>query len=253
MTSGIFIDLTGERFGKLLVLAKSERRGPKNQLRWTCRCDCGRQCDPYGYSLRNGATTSCGCGRIGGYTATNGRQMLTQERLKELLHYDPETGLFRWRIKPSRTAEIDDVAGNIHVDGYRVIGIDGKIYRAARLAWLYIHGAFPKGLIDHKSGDRSDDRICNLRPATAAENARNAPEKSTRPGHLKGAYLNKKTGRWFSAIRVNHKSRRLGTFATREEAHAAYCRAAQELHGEFAREGGRHPLYFSRIRDPRGV
>ena len=98
------------------------------------------------------------------------RLLITAERLRELLHYDAETGVFRWKVRPYRTSiQSGTVAGMIYA-GYRRIRVDGQMYQAHRLAWFYIHGHWPVNLIDHKNTIRDDNRLSNLREATRAEN-----------------------------------------------------------------------------------
>jgi len=94
-------------------------------------------------------------------------------RFKELLAYNPDTGQFRRCITVADNAKVDSVAGYVDFRGYRTIMIDGKRYRAGRLAWLFVHGKWPKPEIDHINRDRSDDRIGNLREATKHQNRRN--------------------------------------------------------------------------------
>jgi hypothetical protein len=116
------------------------------------------------------------------------------------------------------------------VRGYWVIGIAGKLYKAHRLAWLYVYGDLPEYL-DHINRNRTDNRISNLREATKPQNGGNA--KVRRDGRLKGAYWHKREKRWASAIGINGKSIWLGQYATEEEAHAAYCKAAKKKYKEF--------------------
>src|SRR3954470_6742060 len=101
-------------------------------------------------------------------------EILDATRLRELLRYDPDTGDFIWTAKSSAKARnvLGDRAGHIDSQGYRLIYIDGKRYRAHWLAWMYVHGYLPK-LVDHKNGHRSDNRIANLREATVSLNAQN--------------------------------------------------------------------------------
>lgn len=154
---------------------------------------------------------------------------MTQERLKELLDYDPETGAFRWRVANSRAVKVGQVAGCIKSDGYAGITVDGRRYMAHRIAWFYVYGQFPKHYIDHKNHIRSDNRLYNLREATPSESA--AHRGCWRNG-LKGCHLN---GRWQARIRKNSKHIHLGYFDTEQEAHEAYMKAAKELFGEFAK------------------
>ena len=114
---------------------------------------------------------------------------LTQERLKELLHYDPETGVFRWKVDRPKGVKIGNKAGTLDQDGYRKISLDGKRFYAHRLVWLYVHGEFPFDQIDHKNRVPDDNRLVNLRQATSGENRANS--KTTHLG-MKGAYFHKR-------------------------------------------------------------
>ena len=98
---------------------------------------------------------------------------LTVERLRELLSYDPATGKFLWRVG-RQCMRAGAVAGATEVQGYRVIKIDGKIYKAHRLAWLYVTGEWPPEEIDHKNTDPQDNVWSNLRLATHSQNQANA-------------------------------------------------------------------------------
>jgi heme-degrading monooxygenase HmoA len=162
---------------------------------------------------------------------------LTAERLRELLAYDPAAGVFTWRVdvRGGAWVKAGHVAGTIHSrDGYRQISICKVQHKAHRLAWLYVTGAWPSEQIDHVNGDRSDNRIANLREASAAGNARNARRRIDNVSGFKGAY-EYRPGKWRAYINKDGRRINLGTFATPEEAHAAYVAAAQEHHGEFAR------------------
>lgn len=93
--------------------------------------------------------------------AGSGKIRVTRERLREVLSYDKRTGAFRWKIGTQRS-KAGDVAGSVTVNGYRVIGIDGRLYNATRLAWLYNHDEWPEHQIAHRNGDKTDDSIGNL-------------------------------------------------------------------------------------------
>jgi len=157
--------------------------------------------------------------------------MITTERLRELLDYNPETGVFRWRA-PRRGVmrKSAGVAGVLFSKGYRYIGIEGRKYYAHRLAWFYAHGRWPACQIDHINGLRDDNRIANLREATSRDNNRNSKPKVL---GRKGIRL---MGRkWAARIKVDGRGVHLGMFATAEAAHAAYRKAAAEYFGKFAR------------------
>ena len=128
-----------------------------------------------------------------------------------------------------------DVAGGpSNSKGYWVITLDSCLFLAHRLAWLYVHGAMPPGHIDHIDGDPTNNRIANLRLATRSENCSNSRPRPSISG-LKGAHWRAQRKTWVCKIQKDGKRFYFGDFATAEEAHAAYVKAAAELHGEFAR------------------
>lgn len=167
--------------------------------------------------------------------------MITAKRLRELLSYDPETGGFTRLVRMGRCPAGETVFGAVARSGdgrisHRVIGAGGKNYLAHRLAWLYVHGKWPDAIIDHKNGDPLDNRLCNLREATPSQNSWNMRLHSRSSSGLKGAYKHSlQPGKWIAIICKNRKQKNLGTFDTKEAAHAAYCAAARDLFGEFAR------------------
>jgi len=153
--------------------------------------------------------------------------MLTAERARKLLSYDPETGVFRWRVTHRR----GEVAGTIDKKGYRHICIDYVMHKAHRLAFLMIVGEWPKAFIDHINHQPDDNRWSNLREAARFQNARN--RLARKDAVLKGVSRTP-NNTWRAQIFLNGKNTGLGTFATPEQAHAAYRRAAAEHFGEFA-------------------
>jgi hypothetical protein len=161
--------------------------------------------------------------------------MLTADRLRACLSYDAQTGEFR-RLLARGNCRVGEVAGTISGSGHRVIRVDGRSYKAARLAWLHTFGEWPSPHIDHINGVRSDDRLRNLRPATPAQNSRNRqPHKTRTSGHLKGTYWHKANRKWTAAIMVDGSQTYLGSFDCPAAAHLAYVVAADKFHGEFAR------------------
>jgi hypothetical protein len=154
--------------------------------------------------------------------------ILTQDRLKELLHYDPDTGVFTW-IAHVKNVEIGSVAGSDNGEGYIKIGIDNRYYGAHRLAWLYMTGKWPVGQIDHKKGKDHGNMFSNLRQAENninAENKRN-PQKNNKIGVLG---VHRHNSGFLAQIKVNRKKIYLGMFPTAELAHAAYLEAKRRLH-----------------------
>lgn len=158
-------------------------------------------------------------------------QELTQARLKELLSYDPETGIFVW----IRTTRIGKVAGVINKKGYLLIEINYKKHRAHRLAWLYVFGELPRSDLDHKNRVKTDNRIENLRYCSNMENHFNMGARSDNKSGFKGASWSKSNSKWVAKITVAGKQNHIGYFATAELAGAAYEAKASEFHGEFYR------------------
>jgi hypothetical protein len=164
------------------------------------------------------------------------RAELTAERLRELLSYDPETGNFKWRVTKGR-ARAGDRAGCIYTRGYAYIRIGGAAYKAHRLAWLYVHGHWPKEFIDHINGHRADNRLVNLREANRIQNFANSRLSCSNTSGFKGVSWDKRWRKWISSIGSSGRTVYLGWFDTPEEAHSAYMAEARKLHGEFASNG----------------
>ena len=156
--------------------------------------------------------------------------MITQEILKQSLFYDPETGLFT-RIGNSRLNACG-LVGTVQNKGYRAISVRSKLYRAHRLAWLYVYGEFPTDQIDHINGNRDDNRIANLRVVNSHQNACNKRSPAGSNPHI-GVTKKKRRNqfRWCARIMVNKKAKHLGYFNTVEEAKNAYILAKAQLHG----------------------
>ena len=162
---------------------------------------------------------------------------LSLERLREVLSYDPVTGRLAWRLRLGPMCKFGGSAG-VMKGNYRRIAIDGRSYTASHLAWFHYYGVRPAALIDHRNGNASDNRIENLREATYSQNSQNIGVRRNSSTGLKGAQRFNRPGqraRFRSTITVNRKRIFLGLFHTAEEAHAAYCAKAAELHGEFKR------------------
>jgi hypothetical protein len=156
-------------------------------------------------------------------------------RLRELFSYDPETGIFTRLVSASSRARAGDVAGSVGADGYRQIEIDGRGYKAHRLAWYWMTSIWPRHQIDHINLSRADNRWKNLRMATCAENMWNTRAYASNTSGLKGVSWHNSTHKWRAQIKINGKNIYLGLSDTKEEAAALYAAAAEKLHGEFSR------------------
>ena len=160
--------------------------------------------------------------------------MLTAETVRKLLDYDPETGVFRWRVDASSRARKGMVAGWVK-GGYVMIKISGETYRAHRLAWLHVHSCWPPEHIDHANGNRADNRLANIRAATNSQNSANKSVQRNNDLGLKGVSFCKRSNRYRATISVKGRKSHLGYFKTPDEAHSSYCVAASRYFGEFAR------------------
>ncbi len=159
---------------------------------------------------------------------------LTAERLREILSYDPKTGTFVWL--GGKWQPVGRVAGCTKrcVNKYYVtIKIDQRCYLAHHLAWLYVTGSWPNPQIDHRDLDSTNNRFSNLRESTQSQNMANTRKRPNRSG-FKGVSPSP-YGRWRAEIKTEGRYRYLGSFDTPRAAHRAYCAAAKEAFGEFAR------------------
>lgn len=152
---------------------------------------------------------------------------LTAQRLRDLLHYDPETGIFTHRCVAG-PRNPGDLAGHAW-KGYWRVGVDYRTYTAHRLAWLYVTGNWPAAVIDHINGDGRDNRFCNLRDVSRQTNSENRRAAKAKAGLL-GAHFVAHAKLWRSMIATSGKRMHLGYFSTAEEAHSAYVAAKRRLH-----------------------
>ena len=159
---------------------------------------------------------------------------LTQARLKELLHYDPETGVFTWRV-PRGKVKAGDTTGCPDTHGYLVVGVDRKLHRAHRLAFLYMTGGWPDASadVDHINGDRSDNRWVNLRLASRTQNNFNSGLRRNNSSGKRGVHWNPTLQKWRATGRLVGKNVHLGCFDSLEEAATTAEAWRQEHHGDF--------------------
>ena len=175
--------------------------------------------------------------------------LITQAELKRLLEYDPLTGVFTWRHRDDIPNLRDRNAWNTRYAGkragsikpaapsgpYRVIRIHGRAYYEHRLAWLYMKGEFPDGLLDHRNGDGLANRFDNLRASTYKQNSWNSKRRRRGSSGFKGVTWKEERGKWVAQIFVDGRNRHLGYFDDPEAAHDAYIVAARDAFGRFAR------------------
>jgi hypothetical protein len=164
-------------------------------------------------------------------------RILTQEELKSQLNYDPETGVFTWATKPNRRIKIGDVAGCYSL-GYISIRVFGVMYRAHRLAFLYMTGNWPtKEYIDHIDGNRANNKWLNLREATNSENCMNSAKRAKGTSGYKGVCWDKARNKWMASAMINRKTYHLGRFDDAKEAYEAYKKFAHKNHGKYVYRG----------------
>jgi hypothetical protein len=146
--------------------------------------------------------------------------------VEALYFYDRWTGTF---IRRSSGV----VAGSTNTAGHIQINVGRQLFVAHRLAWLFVHGEWPTNDLDHINGNKSDNRMTNLRLAAPFQNCRNRKMQCTSKTGFKG--VGKIGSRFRARIKVNGREIHLGLFKTAEEAHATYVEAATKIFGEFAR------------------
>lgn len=144
--------------------------------------------------------------------------LITQDRLKSLLTYDPDKGEFFWRVNRTGGTKAGDRAGSFDTERYLVMRVDGRYYRGHRLVWLYVHGQWPTHHLDHINGDPSDNRLANLREATPAQNGMNRRKDIRNKSGRTGVTWCATSKKWRADIGQNGRVSHLGRFNTLEAA-----------------------------------
>ncbi len=155
--------------------------------------------------------------------------MLTQDRVRELFDYNPETGDLIRKVSMGSNAKKGDTAGCLNSDGYFITGVDGKRYYNHRLIWLWVEGYFPEHEIDHESRVRSDNCWGNLREASRQCQTRNSCAPANNTSNVKGVYWNKRDQKWLAQIMVDGRLKYLGPYSSFEDAVCARLAAEQFL------------------------
>ena len=155
------------------------------------------------------------------------KRNLTQKRLKEVLDYNPTTGIFTRKTKTAYNSHIGEIVGSFDSRGYWQITIDRERYKAHRLAWLYIKGYFPENEIDHLNGKKDDNRLSNLREVSRACNMQNSKKYSTNTSGFPGVDWNKQNKKWRARIRIHNKKYFLGIYD--DPLDAALARLTEEV------------------------
>lgn len=156
--------------------------------------------------------------------------VLTQARLHELFDYDEVSGNLIWKARTSRRISVGDIAGYHTSQGYLAVRVDGRLYLAHRLIWMYLYGEFPVNEIDHRDGCGTNNRQANLRAATRAENAQNCKLRLDNALGVPGVYFNQRAGRYVARLEAFKSVRFTRAFVTIDQAASARAQAKARFH-----------------------
>jgi hypothetical protein len=163
--------------------------------------------------------------------------MITQQELHDVLEYNKDTGNFVWKVTVNYNSIKGSIAGTSDNLGYIAIKIKGKRYLAHRLVWIYVYGTLPNSVLDHVNGIPYDNRLDNLRLATASENCRNCKTRIDNTTGIKNVGWSKAYEKYVVRVKINNKSKHIGYFENIEDANKAAIEAREKYHGEFANHG----------------
>ncbi len=151
--------------------------------------------------------------------------------VRNAFDYVHSSGALVWKVRTSNRVKVGQEAGCVSkADGYRVVSLGGRLYKAHRIIWLHVYGEWPPHVIDHINGDRLDNRLANLRAVTSSENAQNLSLSASNKSGLPGVSWDAGRGRWFSSIQKGGKTYALGRFEDKGAAYRAYLAAKRNLH-----------------------
>jgi HNH endonuclease len=217
-------DMTGKKFGRLLVLGEGPRVHKSPDTFWHCQCECGQSTITAGGRLRSGTTKSCGC--IHGVPLDD---PVKHEQLLTLLSYDKETGAFTYR-RDAKKSKIGGRADRFDKNsGRRIVTLGCIEYYAHVLAYFYVYGEWPAKQVDHADRDPTNNKFDNLRLATHSQNVVNSKLRKNNTTGYRGV------SRYRYQYKVMVADVYYGLFSTAEEAATVYDKKAVELFGEFAR------------------
>ncbi|CAI1840075.1 Uncharacterised protein [Serratia grimesii] len=153
---------------------------------------------------------------------------ISAERVRELFHYDQDTGVFTRRVRTALRTKVGDIVGSKDTYGYLQVKISEKMYLLHRLAWLYVYGSMPKATIDHIDRCKTNNSISNLRDVSRCINMRNTPTPRNNESGYKGVHYRKDSGNFYAFLTVNRKRIHLGCYNTLESANSA-CELARYM------------------------
>jgi hypothetical protein len=162
--------------------------------------------------------------------------MITQQELKELLHYNPETGIFTWKVSTARRVSSGDVAVTKRKDGYIQIKLNNELILSHRLIWIYMYGYLPK-YIDHINGQRDDNRIINIREVSNQQNSLNSKISKNNTSGIKGVYWDKSRNKWTVRLSIDGKCKFFKRFDDIDLAKLVIEEVRNKYHGKYANHG----------------
>lgn len=155
--------------------------------------------------------------------------ILLQKDLQSILDYDPLTGVVKWKTVRSNMVK-NSIAGSTNNRGYKQISLNSKTYFLHRVIWVLMFGNIPKGFyIDHINGNKTDNRLENLRLATNSQNQQNRPAPKNSSSGYRGVTWHKQAQKWMARICYNKQRKTIGLFDTAENAYKAYKDEAKKL------------------------
>ena len=154
---------------------------------------------------------------------------LTHERVRQLFHYNPQTGVLKWKVSPRANVKVDQHAGSVDGNGRLMVQVDYTSYHSGRLIWFWMMGVWPVGMVDHKDRNPLNNRWSNLREVTQRVNAQNRSLNSNNKSGVRGVYWNNQMHKWHAQIAKDRKKIHLGLFDSFDDAVLARKHAESTL------------------------